>query len=76
MRTYQKGEISPKIQMRRFEEIKFLGLGGALEASYPFYCSSRGRGSSLWFVSSLRVVLREFGCVDTLRGCLAYFKRL
>ena len=30
----------------------------------------------LWFISNLRVVLREFGCVDALRGCLACFKRL
>ena len=30
MRTYQKEEISPKIQRRRFGEIKFLILGGAL----------------------------------------------
>ena len=76
MRTYQKGEMSLKIQMRRFGEIKFMGLGGALEASYPFYYSSRGRGSSLWFISSLRAILREFGYVDALRGCLACFKWL
>ena len=60
--------------MRRFGEIKFLGLGGALEASYPLYYSSRGRGSSLWFISSLRDILRELGCVDDLRGCLDCFK--
>ena len=59
-RTYQKGGISPKIQMRRFGEIKFFRIRRCSRDLLPFYYALRGRASSYFdFNSIISAVLRE-----------------
>ena len=68
---YKKKRISPKIQRRRFREIKNFGLG-----RLPTRATTLQDVEILpaWFISNLRVVLRWDSCNDALRVCLDYVK--
>ena len=53
------------------EKSKFLGLGGVFETSNYSTTLKKVEILSTLIYFQLKAVLREFGCVDTLRGCLA-----